>query len=103
MPIVAVATITPTPEHREDVLAALQESVPAVHAEPGCDLYALHESKDAFVLIEQWADGEAMQAHGGGEPFKALMAALDGKLALPLDLKLLQPVPLGTSQQGRLV
>lgn len=103
MPIVAVATITPTEEHHQEVFAALQESVPVVHAEPGCELYALHQSKDAFVLVEQWADADAMTSHGSGEAFTRLMAALDGKLAKPLDLKLLQPVPLGTAEQGRLV
>lgn len=102
MPIVAVATIKPSPEHREAVLAALQESVPAVHAEPGCQLYALHESRDAFVMVEQWADKDALMAHGAAEPFRTLSAALDGKLAEPMDLKLLQPVPLGTAEQGRL-
>lgn len=103
MPLIGVATITPIPEHRDAVLAALLESIPAVHEEPGCDLYSLHESKTAFVIIEQWADGEALQAHGAGENFRALTAALDGLLAEPLDVKILKPVPAGTSGQGQLV
>lgn len=103
MPIVAVATITPLPEHREAVQTALEESVPQVHREQGCQLYALHQSKDEFVLVEQWASADAMRAHGAGEPFRALNEALDGKLAGPLDLKILRPVPCGTPEQGRLV
>lgn len=103
MPIVAVATITPLPEHRDEVRSALEESVPLVHKEAGCELYALHQSKDEFVLVEQWADADAMRAHGAGQPFRALNAALDGKLAGPLELKILRPVPLGTPEQGQLV
>ena len=103
MPVVAVATISPEPEHRDEVLAALEKVVPAVHAEPGCQLYAVHQSKDAFVLVEQWADADAMRAHGAGDAFRSLSAALEGKLASPLDLKLLRPVPLGTPEQGQLV
>ena len=103
MPVVAVATITPAPEHREAVLAALEESIPVVHEEPGCELYALHQSQDAFVMIEQWADGDALKAHGSGDAFRALSAALEDKLAAPLDLTLLEPLPLGTPERGRLV
>lgn len=103
MPIVAVATITPAAEHRDAVQTALEESVPRVHREPGCQLYALHQSKDEFVLVEQWADADAMRAHGAGEPFRALNQALDGKLAAPLDLKILRPLPCGTPEQGQLV
>ncbi len=103
MPIVAVATITPIPEHRDAVQSALESSVPEVHRERGCQLYALHQSKDELVLVEQWADADAMRAHGAGEPFRALNAALEGKLAAPLDLKILRPVPCGTKEQGQLV
>lgn len=103
MPIVAVATITPLPEHRDDVQAALEESVPLVHKEAGCELYALHNSKEEFVLIEQWADADSMRAHGAGQPFRALNEALEGKLAEPLDLKILRPLPCGTPEQGQLV
>ena len=102
MPIVAVATITPLPEHRDEVQSALEESVPLVHKETGCELYALHQSKDEFVLVEQWADADAMRAHGAGHPFRMLNAALEGKLAQPLDLKILRPVPCGAPEQGQL-
>ncbi len=103
MPIVAVATITPLPEHRDEVQSALEESVPEVHKEAGCELYALHHSKEEFVLVEQWADADAMRAHGAGKPFRTLNAALEGRLAAPLDLKILRPLPCGTTKQGQLV
>lgn len=103
MPIIAVATITPVPEHRDAVRAAILDSIPAVHTEPGCELYSLHESKTSFVIIEQWVDGDALQAHGAGENFVALTAALEGLLAEPMDVTFLKPVAAGTTAQGQLV
>lgn len=103
MPVIAVATLTPIAEHRDAVLAAIQNAVPAVHAEQGCDLYALHQSKETFVIIEQWADGDALKAHGGSDVFVALTAALEDKLVTPMDVKILRPVPGGTAEQGQLV
>jgi hypothetical protein len=44
-----------------------------------------------------------MRAHGAGRPFRALNEALEGKLAEPLDLKILRPLPCGTPEQGQLV
>ena len=45
MPVVVVATITPKPEYRDEVIAAMKKAVPLVHAEDGCELYALHADK----------------------------------------------------------
>jgi len=42
MSIVVVATITPKPEHTDEVAAAFAGVIPQVHAEDGCELYALH-------------------------------------------------------------
>ena len=37
---VVVATIIPLPEHRDEVIAVLTQTIPKVHAEEGCELYA---------------------------------------------------------------
>ena len=42
MSVVVVATVTPLPEHVDAVRQALLAAVPQVHAEPGCELYAMH-------------------------------------------------------------
>ena len=34
--------------------AACVKAIEAVHDEPGCELYALHQTGDTFVFIEQW-------------------------------------------------
>ena len=102
MSIVVVATARPLPEHRDEVIAAFERVIPAVHGETGCEKYALHEAPDRLVMIERWADGEATQAHVAGEPFKELSAALEGKLAAELEILVLSPHPAGTAGQGEL-
>jgi quinol monooxygenase YgiN len=103
MPLILVATITPLPDERAAVRAALEEAVPVVHEEEGCQKYALHEAKDSFVLVEQWADKDALNAHAAGEPFARLTAALKDKVVGEMDVKILRPILGGTTEQGQLV
>ena len=81
---------------REAILAA----VPKVHAEPGCELYALHEGKGQFVLVERWESPEALTVHGAAEALTTLGAALDGLLDGPLDVRRLTAVPAGDATKG---
>jgi quinol monooxygenase YgiN len=101
MPVI-VATINPIPEHREEVRKALVEAVEAVHSEDGCNLYALHENDDRFVMVESWASPEAMAVHGQGPNLAALGKALKGKLTGPLDIVVLEAIPAGDRAKGAL-
>ena len=60
MSVVVVATITPLPGHADEVIAAFAETIPLVHAEDGCELYALHRAEDRLIMIEKWASREAL-------------------------------------------
>jgi quinol monooxygenase YgiN len=100
--VVVVATIRPLPEFREEVLAAFRETVPAVHLEPGCILYALHEKDDRLVMIEQWESADALATHSKAEALQLLNPRLDGKLAERTDVQVLNPLPLGADELGRL-
>ncbi|WP_209307550.1 putative quinol monooxygenase [Geodermatophilus sp. DF01_2] len=103
MSVVVVATITPQPEHVAAVREALLAAIPQVHAEEGCERYALHEARDhSLVMIEQWASPEALAAHGKGEPFTALSRRLEGKLAAAPELQVLTAVPAGDETKGAL-
>jgi quinol monooxygenase YgiN len=103
MSIVIVATITPLPERRAEVLELLDGVIERVHAEDaGCELYALHEGRDRLIMIEKWADQEAMAAHGSGAAFRTLTEGLEGKLVRELDVQVVRPHPAGTGQQGTL-
>jgi quinol monooxygenase YgiN len=100
MAVVVVATVRPQAEHRDDVWTALESAAPQVHAEDGCDLWALHEAKGTFVVIEQWRDPAALRAHGSGPVFTDLTQALEGKLEAPLEVEVLTPKSVGDFDRG---
>lgn len=100
MSVVVVATITPKPDQVEAVREAVLAAVPKVHAEPGCELYALHEGKDHFVMVECWESPEALKAHGTAEALTTLGGQLAGKLDGPLDVRRLTAVPTGDPVKG---
>ena len=104
MAIVIVATAFPVPEHRDEVIGAFEAAAEQVHAsEDGCLLYALHEGPDGrLVMIEKYADQEAVDAHLKGDGLAALSAALKGKLASPMDVQMLAPHTAGSADKGAL-
>ncbi|MFE0380201.1 putative quinol monooxygenase [Streptomyces inhibens] len=101
MPVV-VATIKTKPGRREDVLAAFRRHAPAVHAEPGCLLYAVHASEDRVTVVENWVDHACLDAHSAGPALEALGAEIAEALASPVDVAVLEPVPAGEPGKGRL-
>lgn len=102
MSVVVVATLTPRDGQADAVREALLEAVPRVHAEPGCELYALHEAEGCFVLVERWASAEALRVHGSAEALTALGARLGGKLTGPAEVRRLSAVPAGDEAKGAL-
>lgn len=102
MSVVVVATIHPQPEHRAEVVAALEKAIARVHDEAGCELYALHEGDDRLVMIEKWADEAALRTHSAAPALAELGAALAGRLTQALDVQVLRPHPAGTGAQGAL-
>jgi quinol monooxygenase YgiN len=101
MPIIAVATLRVKPESvdimREILIGAIEE----VHGEPGCQLYALHESGPTFVIIEQWADSEALRTHVAAPAATKLQAAQE-HLDAPPDIRILDPLAAGDPEKGQL-
>lgn len=102
MPVVVVASFTAKPESVEAVRAACTDAIAAVHDEPGCDLYSLHQTGDTFVFIEQWVDADALTTHSTAPAFGALFAAIGEHLVGAPDLKMLQPIPAGDPAKGQL-
>ena len=100
MSVVVVATITPKPDQVDAVREALLAAVPKVHAEPGCELYAVHEGRGHFVMVERWESPEALKAHGSAEALTTLGGQLADKLAAPLDVRRLTAVPAGDAVKG---
>jgi quinol monooxygenase YgiN len=84
------------------VIAALVDAIPAVHAEDGCELYALHEGSDRLVMVEKWSSIEALNTHGEGPVLQELGLVLAEKVSTPPDVQVLHPHPAGETGKGAL-
>ncbi|SDP51726.1 Quinol monooxygenase YgiN [Arthrobacter sp. ok909] len=103
MPVVVTATFTPKEGSFDQVVEALSPAIAEVHEEPGCLLYAIHESPNGQILmIEKWESAELLDAHGAGGPVQRLNASLQGLLQGPVDVMRHEPIPAGTPGQGAL-
>jgi quinol monooxygenase YgiN len=102
MPVVVVASFTAKPESTAVVRSACTAAIEAVHDEPGCELYSLHQTGDTFVFIEQWADADALKIHGTAPAIGVLFGAIGEHLSGAPDIKMLEPVPAGNPAKGQL-
>ncbi|WP_319455264.1 MULTISPECIES: putative quinol monooxygenase [unclassified Mycobacterium] len=102
MPVVVVATMVAKPESVDTVRDACTKAIEAVHDEPGCELYALHESNGTFVFVEQWADADALKTHSTAPAIGALFGAVGEHLDGAPDIKMLTPVVAGDPAKGQL-
>jgi quinol monooxygenase YgiN len=81
-----VVVLTPHPQHFSAVLELLLEVTPAIQADPGCLLYAIHETPEGtIVLIERWASPEAWKNHFSLPEIMRLKATLPPWLAAPAE------------------
>ena len=75
----------------EEVFLTLSEAVRA--NEPGCILYQLCKDDEGnYIVMEMYADEEALAAHGQSEHFKAAGAGFKGKMAGPPEIKRMKAV-----------
>ncbi|SDC47530.1 Quinol monooxygenase YgiN [Geodermatophilus telluris] len=103
MSVVVIATISPQPEHAEEVRQAVLDTVPRVHEEPGCERYSLHQGRDgALVMVEKWESPEALATHGKAEALAALSGRLEGKLTGAPTVTVLDALPAGDPGKGAL-
>ncbi|APE15543.1 antibiotic biosynthesis monooxygenase [Mycobacterium crocinum] len=101
MPVVVVASFTVKPESVDAVREACKKAVAAVHEEPGCDLYAVHEGDKTFVFVEQWADEDALKTHSTAPGVSTLFGEIGEHLDGAPDIKMLQPIPAGDPAKGQ--
>lgn len=102
MPVVVVATMKARPESVDAVREACTTAVKAVHDEPGCQLYSLHEADGTFVFVEQWADADSLKTHSSAPAIGALFHTIGELLDSAPDIKVLQPVVAGDPAKGQL-
>jgi quinol monooxygenase YgiN len=102
-PVIVTAILHPRPESRDIVIDALRPALAAVHEEPGCELYAIHEVADgSLVMIEKWESVELLDAHGSSPAVVALVAEIAEHLTVPVDVTRMTAIPMGTPTQGAL-
>ena len=103
MSVVVTAVFHPAAGRTTELITALQATIPAVHQEKGCRLYAIHDAADGTItMIEKWDSPEALAAHAAGPAVKALQAAVAKLVAAPATVTTMVPLPAGTATQGQL-
>jgi len=78
MTIVVIAKYRVAEGRDDEVAAVLREYIPLTRAEPGCELFAAHRSRDdphVFVLYERYRDPAALDAHRASEHFASVAQA----------------------------
>ena len=101
MPVVVTAVFHPLEGHRDELIGALTATIPGVHEEDGCLLYAIHDASDGTItMLEKWESPEALAAHAAGDAVKALNAAIADHIAAPTTVTTMTPLPAGTEAQG---
>jgi quinol monooxygenase YgiN len=101
--VVVTAVFVPLQGRREEARSAILAALAEVHAEAGCELYALHDAADgSLVLIEKWESAELLGAHAGGAPVARLNTAVSGLLEKPPVVVTMAPVPGGDPAKGSL-
>ena len=103
MAIVVTAVFHPAEGRKADLIDMLRASIPAVHQEQGCRLYAIHDAEDGTItMIEKWDSRDDLAAHAGSPAVKALQDAVGGLVARPTTVTTMTPLPAGTAEQGEL-
>lgn len=102
-PVIVTAVFTPTEGRKDDLVAALAATIPGVHAEKGCELYAIHDAADGTItMLEKWTTRDDLAAHAAGSATAALNAVIEGLIAQPVLVTTMDPIPTGTVAQGQL-
>jgi quinol monooxygenase YgiN len=102
--VVVIATFAPKDNRSEEhLLGALQESIPEIHREDGCQLFALHKGDQGeIVLIEKWESEQLLDAHLAAEPVANLVRRIEPFIASSPEVTRLRSVAAGTGVQGKL-
>ena len=89
MAVVAIADLFGIAGRRDELLAVLANAERDAAAQPGCLRYtyaAALADPDHFLLVSEWRDEAAMDAHYSSSAFAEFQFALDGLLARPSEM-----------------
>ena len=102
--VVAIADMFGIAGRRSELVAALEADQRASTGQPGCLRYsfaAAIDEPDHFVLVSEWSDPAAFEAHYASTEFENFQRALNGLLARPSEMTVhtvretAKPVPSG--------
>jgi quinol monooxygenase YgiN len=89
MTVIAVADMFGITAARDELTALMEGIERQAAGHPGCRRYtfaATLADPDQFVLVSEWEDQEALDAHYRSQAFTEFQFALDGLLARPSEL-----------------
>jgi len=93
MAIGVIAKLTIQAGKNEEFEAIFAELESAVNAnEPGCSFYSLHKSRsdeNQYIVLEQYVDQAAFDAHGKTEYFKSIGAKMGSCMGARPEIELL--------------
>jgi quinol monooxygenase YgiN len=94
MALTIVATFQAKPEAAADLIEKLQELAVITRREGGCISYRPYvapEDPTSVVMVEQWADADAIAAHNKSEHLRAFGKIAMDMLAAPFTVEVLKP------------
>lgn len=89
------AAVTVREDRTAEFEAAVAAARPGMLADPGCtrwDLQRVSRSEVDYVLLEEYADGDALRRHGSSPEFAAFGEVLQDLVAGAPVLSVLRPV-----------
>jgi quinol monooxygenase YgiN len=103
--VVVVATLVAKPDSEDEVGEMLAASIPDVHEEDGCILYALHRGAQdpaTFVFVERWASADQLEVHARSPALQEALPRIAPLLTGPPQITPLIPVAAGDPAKGTL-
>jgi quinol monooxygenase YgiN len=94
MALTIVATFQAKPEAAAELVEKLQELAVVTRQEAGCLSYRPYvapEDPTAVVMVEQWADADAIAAHNKSEHLRAFGHVAAELLTAPVTIEILKP------------
>ena len=96
--VTILATVRPKPGMEAEVEKNFHALLAPTHAEPGCELYALHravERPGELIFVERWSSAVDLAEHAASAHIAACTEACQGMLAEPVEITHLEALPGG--------
>lgn len=103
MTVIVTAVFYPQAGKKQELVQAMQRGIAAVHEEPGCELYSIHDAEDGTItMIEKWTTAQDLDTHGAGEAVGVLNGDIADLIEKPTLVTRMTPLPSGTEAQGEI-